>query len=74
MKFDASFHPSRSNLSPAIAAAMDRAFFARRPAGLNVQFLTEAGALDEWSFASAAQRDRFTDGLRADGRDFAVSV
>lgn len=74
MKFDANHKPNRANLSPTVVAMMDRAFYARRPAGLNVQFINEVGDLDEWSFASIDSRDQFLAGLQKQGRDFAVSA
>lgn len=73
MTFDPTLSPCRDGLSEPIAAAMNRIFFARRPLGLNVQFVTLDGALDERSFATASARDSFTGLLASEGRDYAIS-
>lgn len=62
-KFDQNHKPSRNGLSPEIAALMDRAFYSRRPLGFNVQFLTEDGQRDEWSFNNRASAERFANNL-----------
>lgn len=74
MKFDNAHKPNRDNLSEVVAKQMDAVFYARRAQGLNVQFVSASGKLDEWSFANAEQRDAFTAKLSADGKDYAVSA
>lgn len=73
MTFDQTYRPSRDNLSPSIAALMDRVFYSRRANGFNVQFMND-GHLDEWSLVDAAQRDRFIAKLARDGIDHATSA
>lgn len=73
-EFDPAFKPCRDNLAPAMAAMMDRAFYSRRTAGLNVQFIRETDGLrDEFSLADAGRRDAFTASLARKGVPFAVS-
>ena len=74
MKFDPTFKPNRENLTPTIAAMMDRVFYGRRPLGQNVQFINEdTGTLDEWSFESADRAAKFSAQLTRQGRDNVVS-
>lgn len=73
MNFDPTIAPVRSGLPPALAAKADALFYARRPLGLNVQFIREDGARDEFSLADAARRDEFVSSLKRRGVAFAVS-
>lgn len=77
MNFDRTHQHASENdskLSPAIAAMMAKAFYSRRDAGLNVQFIREDGKLDEWSFANAESRDKFVAKLNRDGLEYALSA
>lgn len=74
MQFDSAFKPCRSGLPAHIAAIMDRAFYQRRTAGLNVQFIRETDGLrDEHSFCDLGRRQGFTAALEKRGVPFAVS-
>lgn len=73
MTFDSTFKPNRDGLAAPIAAAMDRVFYARRPLGLNVQWIRDDGQLDEWSLQDIARRDAFVAKLQRDGKSFAIS-
>jgi hypothetical protein len=73
MTFDHTYKPNRDNLTPATAMLMDRAFYARRVIGWNVQFMNE-GKRDEWSFNSAERAQAFANSLSARGLEFAFSV
>ncbi|TGT90866.1 MULTISPECIES: hypothetical protein [unclassified Mesorhizobium] len=74
MQFDPSYKPRRDGLPEMIAAKMDSIFYARRAAGLNVQFVRESdGQLDEWSLADTERRDAFTASLQRQGIAFAIS-
>lgn len=73
MEFDHSFKPNRSGLPAALAARMDVVFYARRAQGLNVQFIREDGALDEFSLSDHARVESFTQSLVRQGKAFAVS-
>jgi hypothetical protein len=72
MQFDHSHKPDYSNLPQAMSARMSEVFYERRAAGLNVQFVN-AGKLDEWSFATTAQRDTLTARLASQNSNYAVS-
>ena len=74
MQFNSDFQPNRDGLPAAIAPMMDRAFYTRRAAGLNVQFIREDGALDEFSLATAERRDAFVAALQRQGKDYAISA
>lgn len=75
MQFDPSHKPSRENLSPEIAALMDKTFYRRREAGLNVQFVhRESGRLDEWSFKDREQAEGFSRRLSSEGIDHVFSA
>ena len=74
MKFDHNNKPNRDNLSPAIAAMMDRAFYRNRANGFNVQFISESGVLDEWSFNSRDRAEAFADNLAKNGKQSAFSA
>ena len=67
MTFDATHKPKRDNLSPAIAAMMDRAWYRNRANGFNVQFIAESGKLDEWSFNNRDRAEAFAFGLEKRG-------
>jgi len=73
MKFDPDYKPKRDKLSPTTAAMMDKVFYSRRSAGLNVQFINN-GALDEWSYADIASRDKFIAALKRKNYEYAVSA
>lgn len=74
-KFYSGFKPTRELLNQTTVDLMDRTFYARRAKGLNVQFINAgSGVLDEWSFADAANRDRFIGGLKKAGVEFAISA
>lgn len=72
MQFNPDHKPSRSGLDLSTAALMDRAFYRRRPLGLNVQF-DNLGKLDEWSFNSVEARENFITTLGRKGLSHAVS-
>jgi hypothetical protein len=72
MQFNHSHKPDYSNLPQAMSARMSEVFYERRAQGLNVQFVN-IGKLDEWSFATAAQRDAFTARLATENSSYAVS-
>lgn len=72
MKFKSEHAPDYSKVGAA-AVILSRAFYKRRPLGLNVQFMSDDGTLDEWSFADNPRRDAFTKSLKAQGRAFALS-
>jgi hypothetical protein len=74
MKFDNSHKPDRSNLSPVTAKMMDKVFYRRRTEGLNVQFISDSGNLDEWSFADVTRRDAFIASLEKLDKDYATSA
>ena len=48
-----------TGLNPALAAHLDRIVAQRETAGTNVHFTNERGEADRYSFASAAEADKF---------------
>lgn len=72
VRFDTSLSPDYSKAG-SVAPIMRAAFLRHRTNGLNVQFMNE-GELDEWSFATVAQRDAFTAKLAKQSRAFVLSV
>lgn len=74
MKFDPDNKPNRDNLTPAIAAMMDRAFYRNRANGFNVQFVNESGHLDEWSFNCRERAEGFAANLAKRGIESAFSA
>ncbi len=73
MQFDPTYKPNRENLSAAIAAMMDRVFYARRSQGLNVQFIREDGRRDEWSMESAERAQAFLAKCHREGLQAVIS-
>lgn len=60
MEFDFTHDPANDpKLSPIVQQTMRQTRDHWRRMGLSVQFISERGTLDEWSFASAAARDAF---------------
>ena len=74
MKFDPTYKQNRNKLPADIVRMMNKTFFERRAKGLNVQFITDKELLDEWSFATCAEKDRFCSRLKKIGREYAVSA
>jgi hypothetical protein len=72
--FDMSHKPNRENVTEEVAAMMDRAFYKRRPLGMNVQFINEDGLRDEWSFNSVERAEAFADKIRRSGLPVAISA
>ncbi|MER9524024.1 hypothetical protein NKI96_10610 [Mesorhizobium sp. M0292] len=74
LQFDAARKPHRDGLPATIVEKMNAVFYARRTAGLNVQFVRSTdGQIDEWSFANAEQRDSFVASLIRQNIRFAIS-
>jgi hypothetical protein len=74
MQFDYSHDPADDpKLSPATAEMMRQTRAQWRRLGLSVQFLTDRGTLDEWSFRTAAARDAFIAQNLA-GKTYALSA
>jgi len=71
--FDQSFKSNSDGLPAALAAQKDRVFYARRPLGMNVQFIREDGLRDEWSFNSTDRAQAFAAGITAKGRPAVIS-
>jgi hypothetical protein len=61
--FNPEYKPNRDNLAPHIVALMDRAFYRNRANGFNVQFVNEAGRIDEWSFNNRERAEAFAANL-----------
>lgn len=74
MKFDYNYKPSRENLSAIVAKQMDELFYARRDAGLNVQFIRDDGRTDEWALKDMAQVNALVARFQASGVEYAVSA
>lgn len=74
MEFNYDLKPTREGLNPTIAAMMDRAFYAGRAAGRNVQFIRQSdGKLDEFSLATVERAQEFAVKLTRESTPFAVS-
>ncbi|MBB2819016.1 UNVERIFIED_ORG: hypothetical protein GGD59_002261 [Rhizobium esperanzae] len=74
MTFDNSYKPNRENLTPEIAALMDRAFYRNRANGFNVQFVNERGQADEWSFNCRERAEAFAANLARHGTESVFSA
>jgi len=72
MNFNPEYKPNRENLSPTIAAMMDRVFYSRRAQGMNVQWMNE-GRLDEWSMETVERAQAFLAQLQRRGIDAVIS-
>ena len=74
MKFDYNHKPTRENLSAMVAKQMDALFYARRDAGLNVQFIRDDGRTDEWALKDMEQVKALVARFKASGIQYAVSA
>ncbi len=73
MQFDHAHKPHRDGLTPDIADLMDRAFYRNRANGFNVQYITDLGTLDEYSFNSRERAEAFAANLARHGHESAFS-
>lgn len=71
--FDPNQKPSNDGLNDEMAAMRDRVFYSRRPKGMNVQFIREDGARDEWSFNSVERAEGFAASIIRQGRPAVIS-
>lgn len=73
MEFDHSHDPANDpRLSPATAEMMRQTRNHWRRLGQSVQFISDRGTLDEWSFGTIKQRDAFIAKHLA-GKPYAIS-